>query len=71
MDLLFTIAWNTHFMASAHADPDSALYAPCTAMRTAGVRLLLRAQAEGTARFSRADISPASRATCRPNIVLM
>ena len=37
-------------MASAHADPDSALYAPCTAVRSAGARLLLRAQAEGTAR---------------------
>ena len=37
-------------MASAHADPDSALYAPCTVVRSAGARLLLRAQAEGTAR---------------------
>jgi AcrR family transcriptional regulator len=37
-------------MASAHADPDSPLYAPCTAVRSAGARLLLRAQAEGTAR---------------------
>jgi AcrR family transcriptional regulator len=37
-------------MASAHANPDSALYAPCTAVRSAGARLLLRAQAEGTAR---------------------
>ena len=37
-------------MASAHADPDSALYAPCMAVRSAGARLLLRAQAEGTAR---------------------
>ena len=37
-------------MASAHADPDSALYAPCTAVHSAGARLLLRAQAEGTAR---------------------
>lgn len=37
-------------MASAHADPDSALYAPCTAVRSAGARLLARAQAEGTAR---------------------
>ncbi len=37
-------------MASAHADPDSALYAPCTAVRSAGARLLLRAQADGTAR---------------------
>jgi AcrR family transcriptional regulator len=37
-------------MASAHADPESALYAPCTAVHEAGARLLLRAQAEGTAR---------------------
>ncbi len=37
-------------MASAHADPDSALYATCTAVHSAGARLLLRAQAEGTAR---------------------
>src|SRR5476651_2301688 len=33
-------------MASAHADPDSALYGPCTAVHSAGARLLLRAQAE-------------------------
>jgi AcrR family transcriptional regulator len=37
-------------MASAHADPDSALYATCAAVSSAGARLLLRAQAEGTAR---------------------
>ena len=37
-------------MASAHEDPDSALYASCTAVHEAGARLLLRAQAEGTAR---------------------
>jgi len=37
-------------MASAHADPDSALYASCAAVRRAGARLLRRAQAEGTAR---------------------
>jgi AcrR family transcriptional regulator len=37
-------------MASAHADPDSALYATCAAVHSAGARLLLRAQAEGTAR---------------------
>src|SRR5882757_4718623 len=37
-------------MASAHADPDSALHASSTALRLAGARLLLRAQAEGTAR---------------------
>ena len=37
-------------MASAHADPDSPLYAPCAAVHSAGARLLRRAQAEGTAR---------------------
>ena len=37
-------------MASAHADPDSALHASSIALRAAGARLLLRAQAEGTAR---------------------
>ncbi len=37
-------------MASAHADPDSALYATCAAVHSAGARLLLHAQAEGTAR---------------------
>jgi AcrR family transcriptional regulator len=37
-------------MASAHEDPNSALYASCMALRSAGTRLLLRAQAEGTAR---------------------
>ncbi len=37
-------------MASAHADPDSALYATCAAVHSAGARLLLRAQAKGTAR---------------------
>ena len=37
-------------MASAHANPDSPLYAPCMAVRSAGARLLLSAQAEGTAR---------------------
>jgi AcrR family transcriptional regulator len=37
-------------MASAHADPDSALYASCTAVHEAGERLLRRAQADGTAR---------------------
>jgi AcrR family transcriptional regulator len=35
-------------MASAHADPNSALHATCTAVHAAGARLLLRAQAEGT-----------------------
>lgn len=37
-------------MASAHADPDSALHASSTALHSAGARLLLGAQAEGTAR---------------------
>jgi AcrR family transcriptional regulator len=37
-------------MASAHADPDSALHASSTALHAAGARLLLRAQAKGTAR---------------------
>ena len=37
-------------MASAHADPNSALYASCAAVHSAGARLLVRAQAEGTAR---------------------
>ncbi|WP_183723802.1 MULTISPECIES: TetR/AcrR family transcriptional regulator [Paraburkholderia] len=36
--------------ATAHADPDSALHAASTALRSAGERLLRRAQAEGTAR---------------------
>ncbi len=37
-------------LASAHADPDSALHASSTALRSVGARLLLRSQAEGTAR---------------------
>ena len=37
-------------MASAHANPESALFATCSAVHSAGARLLLRAQAEGTAR---------------------
>jgi AcrR family transcriptional regulator len=37
-------------MASAHDEPDSALYASCAAVHSASARLLLRAQAEGTAR---------------------
>jgi AcrR family transcriptional regulator len=37
-------------MASAHEDPDSALFATCAAVHSAGARLLLRAQTEGTAR---------------------
>ncbi|RFU49771.1 TetR/AcrR family transcriptional regulator [Paraburkholderia sp. DHOC27] len=36
--------------ATAHADPDSALHASSNALRSAGARLLHRAQAEGTAR---------------------
>ena len=38
------------WLASAHSDPDSALHAASTKLRTAGGRLLARAQAEGTAR---------------------
>ena len=37
-------------MAAAHANPDSALYTSCAAVHSAGARLLLRAQGEGTAR---------------------
>ncbi|HUB15039.1 MAG TPA: TetR family transcriptional regulator [Acetobacteraceae bacterium] len=37
-------------MAAAHVDPDSALFASCSAVHSAGGRLLRRAQAEGTAR---------------------
>lgn len=37
-------------MAAAHTNPDSALYAACAAVHSASARLLLRAQAEGTAR---------------------
>lgn len=37
-------------MAAALADPDSALHASCTMVRSAGAQLLLRAQVEGTAR---------------------
>lgn len=37
-------------MASAHADPDSALYTSCATVHSVGARLLHRAQAEGTAR---------------------
>jgi len=40
----------TALMASAHEDPDSALYASCAAVHEAGVRLLLRSQTEGTVR---------------------
>ncbi|MBX5186742.1 TetR/AcrR family transcriptional regulator [Rhizobium sp. NZLR5] len=37
-------------MAAAHTNPDSALYPSCAAVHSASARLLLRAQAEGTAR---------------------
>lgn len=37
-------------IASAHEDPESALYASCATVHSVGERLLLRAQAEGTAR---------------------
>jgi len=37
-------------MASAHSDPESALYASCAAIHSASARLLLRAQATGSAR---------------------
>ncbi len=37
-------------MAAAIADPDSALHTSCITVRSAGARLLLRAQAEGLAR---------------------
>ncbi|MCW6512008.1 TetR/AcrR family transcriptional regulator [Lichenifustis flavocetrariae] len=37
-------------MAAAIADPESALHTSCVSLRSAGTRLLLRAQAEGMAR---------------------
>ena len=37
-------------VASAHDDPDSALYASCAKVHSMGAQLLQRAQAEGTAR---------------------
>ncbi len=37
-------------VASAHDDPDSALYAACATVHSVGAQLLQRAQAEGTAR---------------------
>lgn len=37
-------------MAAAHTNPDSAMYASCAAVHAASARLLVRAQAEGTAR---------------------
>lgn len=38
-------------MAAAIADPNSALHTSCTTVRSAGARLLQRAQTEGTARL--------------------
>lgn len=46
----------TALMASAHDDPESALYASCAAVHSAGARLLLRAQNEGTARTDMSGI---------------
>lgn len=40
----------TQAMASAIEDPESALHASCVTLRTAGARLLTRAQTEGTTR---------------------
>lgn len=40
----------TTLMAAAIEEPESALHASCVAMRTAGARLLARAQAAGVAR---------------------
>jgi len=40
----------TAFMASAHDNPESALYASCSKVHAAGERLLNRAQTEGAAR---------------------
>lgn len=37
-------------MAAAHTMPDSALYASCAAVHAASARLLIRAQADGSAR---------------------
>jgi len=37
-------------MAAAHTNPDSAMYASCAAVHAASARLLVRAQAEGSAR---------------------
>lgn len=39
-----------NLMAAAIADPQSALHDSCTTVRSAGARLLLRAQSDGTAR---------------------
>ncbi|MBT9433406.1 TetR/AcrR family transcriptional regulator [Candidatus Sodalis endolongispinus] len=50
--VIFTHSYNgvCDLMASAHADPNSALHASSIALRTVGGRLLRRAQTEGTAR---------------------
>lgn len=37
-------------MAAAHTNPESALYVSCAALHAASARLLVRAQADGTAR---------------------
>jgi AcrR family transcriptional regulator len=37
-------------MAAAHTNPNSALYAACAAVHSASARLLIRAQADGSAR---------------------
>jgi AcrR family transcriptional regulator len=37
-------------MAAAHTNPESAMYASCASVHAASARLLVRAQAEGTAR---------------------
>ncbi|WP_371527599.1 TetR/AcrR family transcriptional regulator [Streptomyces sp. NBC_01283] len=50
------VVWTTEYrgvtvlMAAAIEDPDSALHASCVTLRSAGARLLARAQAAGTAR---------------------
>ena len=50
--LAFTRAYGgiVELMAAALENPDSALYASCTEVRSAGARLLQRAQAKGMAR---------------------
>jgi len=55
-------------MASAHADPDSALHASCTAVNEAGARLLRRAQRRyGWGRPVRPDVG--ARLARRPTFV--
>ncbi|GAA4759963.1 TetR/AcrR family transcriptional regulator [Actinomycetospora chibensis] len=48
----FTTAYRgvTELMVAAIEDPGSALHSSCVALRAAGTRLLVRAQADGTAR---------------------